>query len=74
MNEIKWDKDIYSESVIRLTAKEFRNLCKVDIQETKDSFICCFHSLSAIQEELVISEFENYMIDYINSEKLYADN
>ena len=74
MNDISWSKEIYPRKIIEYTSDIFKDICRTDIQETEHSFICCFKSISEISEDIIIREFENYMIDYINSEKLYADN
>ncbi|HAE53132.1 MAG TPA: hypothetical protein DCG30_07755 [Ruminococcus sp.] len=74
MNSIIFNREIYPRKIIEYTAYIFKNLCEIDITESDCDFICRFKSLSEINEIKVIREFENYMIDYINSEKLYADN
>lgn len=64
-------REIYSKAVIEYAAEQFKELLKIDIKETNTSFVCGIEVTANVPEDIVLKEFENFMIDYLNSEKMY---
>ena len=71
MNELKLSKDIYPIIAVRKSSEEFKNIAEITINDDSSDWICSFKLLNDIPLDMLIAEFENYVIDLINSEKIY---
>ena len=74
MNELLLSKEIYPLTALKKTAAQFNNIAQINIKENTDNWKCDFELRKDIPLDMVISEFENYIIDLINSEKMYESN
>ena len=74
MNELLLSKEIYSLTALQKSAEQFNNIAKITIEDNTESWNCSFELRKDIPLEIVVSEFENYVIDLINSEKMYESN
>ena len=71
MNELILVKEIYPLYAVRKSSEEFKNIAEIKIIDKGDAWKCTFKPKNDIQLSILISEYENYIIDLINSEKLY---
>lgn len=74
MNNVSFCKEVYDRHALLYTISQFDAICTVRITEKQSEFVCEFENKSDLDDITIIREFENYMIDYINSEKVYVDN
>lgn len=74
MNELLLSKEIYPLTALQKSAAQFNNIAKIIIKDNIDSWECNFELRKDIPLDMVVSEFENYIIDLINSEKMYESN
>ena len=68
MNELFLFSEIYKQRQIEETIDAFSDLCSVDVVEYEDGFGCVFSDLR-YDVEITKKEFENYLIDLINTTK-----
>lgn len=61
MNDLKLNKELYKYEDIILVTKVFSHLALIEVEEDNNYWKCRYNTE---QTEL---EFENYLIDYINS-------
>ena len=73
MKTVEYSKDIYDRRVVEYASDQFGTIMRTIIKENAKMIICSFTILNDVSEDVAIKEFENYMIDFINSEKLYND-
>lgn len=66
MKELLLNKDIYSENSILIAREQFNKLCKVQIVQY-DVYCKCIFSECIYDENETVKEFENYLIDFINT-------
>lgn len=71
MNRLILSIEIYPLSSIKAAINCFSDIATIHIEKDNDAFICTFNMIKTIPVEICIAEFENYLIDYINSEKQY---
>ena len=70
--ERSYNKAIYPETVLRRAAKDYSSLGTVDIAEVGNANLCFFSS-SLVEPEHMAEEFDNYLIELLNSGEKYAD-
>lgn len=66
MNDLKLNKELYDRKDLILVAKVFSHLAMIRMQEDNNYWICRFENCRYSTEQTKM-EFENYLIDYINS-------
>lgn len=66
MTELKLNTDIFDISCVEKTATAYKALCKIKINKTDNYMICRFTDCLYDEEETV-REFENYIIDLMNT-------
>lgn len=74
INSLILSREVYSLYAVETAAKQFEQITEITINEKGRSFECSFKLLQNIPINLVKAEFENYVIDLINSEKLYDNH
>lgn len=67
MNDLLLNKNIYVKRNIQVVIEVFKKLCKVTIEENSKYWELTF-SECVYDKTRTVKEFENYLIDYINSE------
>lgn len=72
MMELKLNKQIFDGFVIETAISAYKGLATIDLLDGIDYWICSFFDCE-YPEELTALEFENYVIDLMNS-KHYDDN
>ena len=70
--ERSYNKAIYPESVLRRAARDYASLGTVNIAEADNANVCFFSS-SLVEPERMAEEFDNYLIELLNSGEKYAD-
>ena len=65
MDEYRFNKKIYDLQQISLAIKAYSDITQINVMETEDYFILCFHNCKYLIERTV-REFENYLIDLTN--------
>lgn len=71
MNKLLLSEELYPLSAVRIAVNSFSEIASITVEEGNGVLICPFTMLKSIPENICMSEFENYLIDLINSEKLY---
>lgn len=66
MNDLMLNTNIYKKNWIFLAAKAFEDICNINIIETNDYIVCKFSNCIYDTIE-TIREFENYIIDLMNT-------
>ena len=66
MSELLLSKEIYKIHHIQEASHQFSSLCKIEISEHKEYYLCAFSSCVYDVAE-TIKEFENYLIDLMNT-------
>ncbi len=66
MNELFLNKNYYSREHIAAAVTAFAGLCRVELSETDDHYVCVF-SKCTYDVDVTKKEFENYLIDLINT-------
>ena len=66
MKELKLNKDLYPLEFIKTAADTYHDLCTISVVERSPYYICLF-SDCIYNEEITKKEFENYLIDLLNS-------
>jgi len=60
--EIKFNKNIYKKEAIQKTKEAYKDLAKIDLIESDEYFIIKVESIDKIQEDVLLNEFNNYLI------------
>ena len=68
MNRLLLTKDLYHIVPINEAISSFRNICEVSLSENTKYYICSFDRCS-YNPDITTQEFENYVIDLMNSHK-----
>ena len=71
MNKLLLSEELYPLSAVRIAVNSFSEIASITVEEGNGVLICSFTMIKSIPENICMSEFENYLIDLINSEKLY---
>lgn len=71
MHDLRLSKELYSQVAIFKAQNAFKQITSISITETETEFLCDFTVHGNYPVSITIMEFENYIIDYINSEKIY---
>ncbi len=66
MNELSLNKNYYSREHIIAAVTAFAGLCRVELSENEDYYVCVF-SNCVYDVDVTKKEFENYLIDLINT-------
>lgn len=74
MNELFLSEEVYPLSAVKRAVNAFSEIAAITVEEGKSVLICSFNTLKSIPVDICMSEFENYLIDLINSEKLYESD
>lgn len=69
MNKLRLNKNIFSQSSISYAIDVFESLCVIIVSEDEKYFICSFDNCKYDVEKSK-KEFENYLIDLINSNSI----
>ena len=67
MKRLDLNKRVYDEKAILSAIDAFSGICSVSYSEGGDHWICLFTDCVA-EESLTVREFENYLIDLVNSQ------
>lgn len=70
--KLKLSKQVFNVAAIETAISAFTGLAKINLVESADYWICSFSDCK-YPEMLTASEFENYVIDLMNS-KHYDNN
>ena len=68
-NRQKYDKKYYTRDVLERAAKDYKVIAGISIIESDDAYECEFDSLE-YPAELVINEFDNYLIELLNGNEI----
>ena len=60
-----FSKYFYNELILKRAIKDYQSIAKISLCEKTDAFECSFDS-DNIPVELVINEFNNYLIELLN--------
>ena len=74
MNELLLSPELYPAAAVRCASARFQAICQIAVTEENGQILCRFEMLQPVPVQTAVREFENYLIDYINAEKLYADD
>lgn len=66
MNKLRLNKNIYDQSYIQLAIHAFEDLCTIIFKDEEKYYTCLFNDCKYDIKETK-KEFENYLIDLINS-------
>ena len=66
LNDLKLNKELYKYEDIILVTKVFSHLALIEVEEDNNYWKCRFKNCRYNTEQTEL-EFENYLIDYINS-------
>lgn len=64
----KYSKEFYSMDTLKQAKKDYMRIARIVISEDKDYFYCEFTNC-AVEAGRVINEFNNYLIELMNSRK-----
>ncbi len=67
MNELKLSKEIFEKAVILNAISQYDSLCRISINEKDNNYYKLSFSNCLYSNEETIKEFENYVIDLMNS-------
>lgn len=65
-NSVKFSKAIYNEANILRAIQDYRDICRIELDENSDEFICSFFDCK-VELLLTVYEFANYLIELSNS-------
>ena len=65
-SEKSYSKIIYSRDVLEQAAIAYKNIADIEIKEKGGDFVCLFNRCKA-ESQLVVNEFNNYLIELLNS-------
>lgn len=65
-NEQVYTKDFYSKEVLNQAIDDYKRIAKIKLLEDGGRYKCKF-SRCAVDTQLVINEFNNYLIELLNS-------
>ena len=65
-NTIRYSKEFYNYDDIIAAIKDYKRISAITVSEDKDYYICSF-SNCVIQPQRVVLEFNNYLIELMNS-------
>lgn len=71
INSLLLSKEIYPYCAVKFAAKQFSDIADITVSRQGDLIKCSFKMLQNISIDIVQAEFENYVIDFVNSEKFY---
>ncbi|MDY3844787.1 MAG: HxsD-like protein [Ruminococcus sp.] len=71
MNELFLSEEVYPLNAVKMAVNAFSEIAAITVEEGNSVLICSFNMLKSIPVDICMSEFEKYLIDLINSEKLY---
>lgn len=66
MNNLNLSKSIYNKDSINRAIFDYKNFCRIEVRETNNYYLCSFYDCKYDMEKTML-EFENYLIDIINS-------
>lgn len=72
MNRLILSSEIYPLNSIKAAINSFSDIATIFIEQGNSAFVCTFNMIKTIPVEICMAEFENYLIDLINSEKQYG--
>lgn len=64
---MKYSKQIYSESVLRLAIDAYRSICTIDMSENSGYWIITFTGYE-VEKALLEKEFSNYLIELFSGQ------
>jgi hypothetical protein len=64
-NKQTFSKFFYDIEIIEQAIRDYKNIAKITIQDNGNEFECSFESKEA-PVEMVIREFDNYLIELLN--------
>lgn len=67
MNNLSLDLEVYNRSIILEAINAYRGLCVIDYTERGHKFICKFSKCKYNIDKTTL-EFENYVIDLMNTQ------
>ena len=73
MNDLYLPKELYPYGAILNAKNAFQQIAHITMEQTEEIWICHFMMCNNYPLDITMMEFENYIIDYINSEKIYAN-
>lgn len=73
MSDLYLPKELYSYGAILNAKNAFQQIAHITMEQTEEIWICHFRMRNNYPLDITMMEFENYIIDYINSEKIYAN-
>lgn len=62
---LELDKEIYRKDIICRAITDYSHICKIELKERRDRFICIF-SKSKASLEMTVYEFGNYLVELSN--------
>lgn len=68
-----YSKEFYSISIIQKAIHAYSKLAVIDISEERDCYKCIF-SDCIIDSERIVCEFDNYLIELLNSIEMRVDS
>ena len=63
---VLYQMDLYDPDVIKRAAIAYRRICQIAIQDDGEATVCVFKAGEEL--DLIIHEFDNYMIEGMNRE------
>lgn len=57
-----YDKEIYSEKVVRTAIRMYAGICRIDFEEKNKVIVCTFYG-EALEIEMIKNEFGNFLIE-----------
>lgn len=66
MNKLKLTTNIFSKAYIEEAIRAYKDICNIEISEINNYIVCKFTDCIYNTEE-TIKEFENYVIDLMNT-------
>ncbi len=68
-----YSKEFYPIAIIRKAIHAYSKLAVVDVSEEKEHYKCIF-SDCVIDSERIVCEFDNYLIELLNSTEMRVDS
>ena len=65
-NDKTYDKNIYPRFVLESAISAYKSIASIKIKEKDGAFMCSFGKSKA-DTQIVINEFDNYLIELLNS-------
>ena len=73
MSDLYLPKELYPYGAILNAKNALQQIAHITKEQTEEIWICHFRMRNNYPFDITMMEFENYIIDYINSEKIYAN-